>query len=68
MKRDYDFSVLQIRYGGCKGTLSVDPRLDNQKYQLHIRDSMHKFISNHDILELCKLSAPRKLNQINLMK
>ncbi|CAF1439871.1 unnamed protein product [Adineta steineri] len=55
------FSVLQIRYGGCKGTLSVDSRLDNQRYQLQIRDSMNKFTTDHDILELCKLSAPRAL-------
>ncbi|CAF3749965.1 unnamed protein product [Adineta steineri] len=55
------FSVLQIRYGGCKGTLSVDSRLDNQRYQLQIRDSMNKFTTDHDILELCKLSAPRPL-------
>ncbi|CAF1342905.1 unnamed protein product [Adineta steineri] len=55
------FSVLQIRYGGCKGTLSVDSRLDGQRYQLQIRDSMNKFTTDHDILELCKLSAPRPL-------
>ncbi|CAF4280883.1 unnamed protein product [Rotaria sp. Silwood2] len=61
LKSHYDFSVLQIRYGGCKGTLSVDPRLDNQQYQLKIRDSMNKFTTDHDILELCKLSAPRPL-------
>jgi hypothetical protein len=59
--RRHPFSVLQIRYGGCKGTLSVDPRLDaNKQYQLKIRDSMNKFTTDHDILELCKLSAPRK--------
>ncbi|CAF3820630.1 unnamed protein product [Adineta steineri] len=55
------FSVLQIRYGGCKGTLSVDRRLDGQRYQVQIRDSMNKFTTDHDILELCKLSAPRPL-------
>ncbi|CAF4139205.1 unnamed protein product [Adineta steineri] len=55
------FSVLQIRYGGCKGTLSVDHRLDGKQYQMQIRDSMNKFTTDHDILELCKLSAPRAL-------
>lgn len=59
--RRYEFSVIQIRYGGSKGTLSVDPRLDGKRYQLIIRDSMNKFTSDHDILEVCKLSAPRKL-------
>ncbi|CAF1398698.1 unnamed protein product [Adineta steineri] len=58
------FSVLQIRYGGCKGTLSVDRRLDGQRYQVQIRDSMNKFTTDHDILELCKLSAPRTYNYL----
>ncbi|CAF4464927.1 unnamed protein product, partial [Didymodactylos carnosus] len=51
MQEKHAFSVIQIRYGGCKGTLSVDPRLDNKKHQLIIRDSMNKFITDHDILE-----------------
>ncbi|CAF0930753.1 unnamed protein product [Adineta ricciae] len=61
LDRRRSFSVLQIRYGGCKGTVSVVPQLDNQKYQLIMRDSMNKFISDHDKLEVCKLSAPRTL-------
>lgn len=60
MGKRYQFSVIQIRYGGSKGTLSVDPRLDDEEYQMHIRDSMNKFTTDHDILEVCKLSAPRK--------
>ena len=60
LNRRRSFSVLQIRYGGCKGTVSVVPQLDNKKYQLIMRDSMNKFISDHDKLEVCKLSAPRK--------
>jgi hypothetical protein len=59
-RRRRTFSVLQIRYGGCKGTLSVDPRLNGNKYELVIRDSMNKFTSDHDVLELCKYSAPRE--------
>ena len=59
MGHPFDFSVLQIRYAGCKGTLSVDPRLDNEHYQMRLRDSMNKFTSDHDILEICKLSAAR---------
>ncbi|CAF3530516.1 unnamed protein product [Rotaria socialis] len=62
LQREKEFSVLQIRYGGCKGTLSVDPRLDGKQHQLQIRDSMNKFTTDHDILELCKLSAPRALH------
>ncbi|CAF1932270.1 unnamed protein product [Rotaria magnacalcarata] len=54
-------SVLQIRYGGCKGTVSVDPRLENQPQQLVIRESMRKFTSDHDQLEICKVSSPRAL-------
>lgn len=54
------FSVMQIRYGGCKGTVSVNPKLENTGKQLILRKSMHKFISDHDVLELCKISAPRK--------
>ncbi|CAF3771778.1 unnamed protein product [Rotaria sp. Silwood1] len=52
---------LHNRYGGCKDTLSVDPKLDGQQYRLVIWDSMNKFNSDHDILELCKLLAPHKL-------
>jgi hypothetical protein len=41
------------------GTVSVDPNLDNQVQQLIIRKSMLKFTSDHDRLEICKVSAPR---------
>ncbi|CAF0894236.1 unnamed protein product [Rotaria sordida] len=56
------FSVMQIRYGGCKGTVSVNPNLDYTEKQLILRKSMHKFISKHDMLELCKVSAPRPIH------
>ncbi|CAF1377919.1 unnamed protein product, partial [Didymodactylos carnosus] len=55
------FSVMQIRYGGCKGTISVSPELDNSEHQLMIRNSMRKFSTEHDILESCRISAPRAL-------
>jgi hypothetical protein len=41
------------------GTVSVDPNLDGQKHQLIIRHSMLKFTSDHDQLEICKVSSPR---------
>ncbi|CAF3748588.1 unnamed protein product [Rotaria sp. Silwood1] len=48
----YCGKFLHNRYGGCKDTLSVDPKLDGQQYRLVIWDSMNKFNSDHDILEL----------------
>jgi len=56
------FSVMQIRYGGCKGTVSVNPDLDYTEKQMILRKSMHKFLSTHDMLELCKISAPRSIH------
>ncbi|CAF4971027.1 unnamed protein product, partial [Rotaria sp. Silwood1] len=58
----YCGKFLHNRYGGCKDTLSVDPKLDGQQYRLVIWDSMNKFNSDHDILELCKLLAPHNYN------
>ncbi len=60
----YISSVLQIRYGGCKGTIAVNPHLDGQKKQLLIRPSMNKFKCEHQMLELCKRSLRRKLELI----
>jgi hypothetical protein len=57
----YVSSVLQIRYGGCKGTVAVDPHLDGKEKQLIIRKSMKKFECEHQMLELCKRSLRRKL-------
>ena len=51
---------MQIRYGGCKGVLSVCPELNECSQQLVLRHSMRKFSSDHDILESCRISAPRK--------
>ena len=51
---------MQIRYGGCKGVLSVYPELNECSQQLVLRHSMRKFSSDHDMLESCRISAPRK--------
>ncbi|CAF3700922.1 unnamed protein product [Rotaria sordida] len=58
---DYISSVLQIRYGGCKGTIAVNPLLDGKEKQLLIRPSMNKFECEHQMLELCKRSLRRHL-------
>jgi RNA-dependent RNA polymerase len=52
------FSVVQFRFAGAKGVLSVDPRLGTG-HHLCIRPSMNKFISKHRCFEVCKVSAPR---------
>ena len=56
----YPFSVMQIRYGGCKGVLCLCPELNNAPQQLVLRHSMRKFNCDYDILESCRISAPRK--------
>ncbi|CAF1029845.1 unnamed protein product [Adineta ricciae] len=53
-----DFSAVQFRYAGCKGVVSLDTTLKTGK-DLYIRPSMNKFVSRHEIFEVCKLSAPR---------
>ncbi|CAF2347051.1 unnamed protein product [Rotaria sp. Silwood2] len=60
-KGEYVSSVLQIRYGGCKGTVAVNPVLHRKKKQLLIRPSMNKFKCKHQVLELCKRSLRRNL-------
>ncbi|CAM4931896.1 unnamed protein product [Rotaria socialis] len=57
----YVSSVLQIRYAGCKGTVTVNPLLDGETKQLLIRPSMNKFKCDHQMLELCKRSLRRNL-------
>ncbi|CAF1595327.1 unnamed protein product, partial [Didymodactylos carnosus] len=52
---------MQIRHGGSKGTLCVKPVLDDEKYEVVIRNSMKKFETDYCILEICKLSSPRPL-------
>ena len=48
------------------GTVSVDPNLENQEHQLIIRHSMLKFTSDHDQLEICKVSSPRMFNEYSI--
>ncbi|CAF0935981.1 unnamed protein product, partial [Didymodactylos carnosus] len=58
----HQFSVMQIRYGGCKGTIAINPELNGHDKQLVLRDSMLKFTTDHNVLELCKVSSARPLS------
>ena len=49
-------SAFQIRYGGCKGVVSVCPDVEDD--QLHVRDSMEKFKSDHYELEVVQYTKP----------
>lgn len=51
--------AIQIRYGGCKGMLLVDPRLSGKR--VVFRHSMCKFYSDHEDLYVLKTSKPRVL-------
>ena len=50
-------SAMQIRFGGCKGMLVVNPKLKGQ--HIIFRESMKKYESNDRSLGVLKLSAPR---------
>ena len=52
----YTPSAFQIRLGGCKGVLSTWPSLDGERIQ--IRDSMKKFESDHNKLDIVNYSSP----------
>lgn len=56
-------SAIQIRYGGCKGMLVLDPTLEGD--QIVFRDSMFKYPSQSEELFILKTSRPRvvKLNR-----
>jgi len=49
-------SAFQIRFGGCKGVLSVWQSLDGEK--IEIRPSMKKFESHHNNLDVVNFSSP----------
>ena len=60
-------SVLQIRYGGCKGVVMVDPNLKGAK-QLVIRESMKKFNPGSKPFQemwLCNWSQPYSYGNLN---
>ncbi|XP_077522384.1 uncharacterized protein LOC144133269 [Amblyomma americanum] len=51
--------AVQIRYGGCKGMLLLDPTLSGCR--IVFRESMRKFHSDHSDLYVLKTSKPRVL-------
>ena len=53
--------AFQVRVGGCKGMVAVNPTLGNRKV-LQIRPSMIKFDSSHKQIEPCGYSGPRELH------
>ena len=54
LKLDHTPSLYQIRYAGCKGVVAAWPIGSplRHQYDLGVRDSMHKFDSDHTELEV----------------
>ena len=50
-------SAIQIRFAGCKGVLTLDPRLSGN--EAVFRPSMRKFESPHRRLEVLQTSRPQ---------
>uniref|UniRef100_K1QZ50 RNA-dependent RNA polymerase n=2 Tax=Magallana gigas TaxID=29159 RepID=K1QZ50_MAGGI len=61
-------SAFQIRYGGCKGVVSQDPDLGEEKDVLVIRESMNKFNSESKKLEILQVTKPEAYTERRLSK
>ncbi|XP_060070919.1 uncharacterized protein LOC132550843 [Ylistrum balloti] len=61
LKMDPVPSAFQIRYGGCKGVIAMDPTLGKTE-QIHIRGSMRKFESPSKNLEILQTTHPGQLH------
>lgn len=55
--KDFVPSAIQVRFAGCKGVLTLDPRLP-EKIAV-FRPSMRKFESRHRRLEVLQTSRPQ---------
>jgi RNA-dependent RNA polymerase len=51
-------SSYQIRYGGYKGVVAVDPTMESSSYKLSLRPSMNKFPSEQISLDILNWSRP----------
>jgi RNA-dependent RNA polymerase len=51
-------TAFQIRHGGDKGVLAIDPTLKGRR--VVFRNSMHKFDSDHKTLDVTGISKPSK--------
>lgn len=54
-------SAFQIRFGGCKGVIAQNPTLGNYVEALVIKESMKKFESKSNNLEVLEVTRPGKL-------
>ncbi|XP_069103174.1 uncharacterized protein [Argopecten irradians] len=61
LKLDRVPSAFQIRYGGCKGVVALDPTLGDSNDILYISTSMKKFDSPSKHLEILDTTRPAQL-------